>query len=65
MKFMREFWDMLGKDVMMAMNEFHHKAALCISLNSTFIALIPLKKGASKLRFLAILSVGLRLQSVS
>lgn len=40
-KFFKDFWLVVGPDVMRAMVEFHNKASLCRSLNSTFITLVP------------------------
>lgn len=42
-RFYIEFWNVLGNDVSRALEEFHSKGALCRSLNSSFITLIPKK----------------------
>lgn len=45
MKFYYEIWDVLPGDVMGTFGEFHKKATLYRSLNTSFIALIPKEKG--------------------
>lgn len=51
-----EFWDVLGRDVMEDMEEFHKNAAWCRSLSVSFISLIPKnslipkKKGMTDIR---------------
>lgn len=43
MKFYKEFWHEVGKDVMNALEDFHRKDSLCRSLNTLFISLIQKK----------------------
>lgn len=50
LKVFRTFWEVMGKDVSLVVHEFHEKAALCQSLNATFVSLIPKKKGASEMK---------------
>lgn len=45
MEFYKEFWSVIGEDVMKALGEFHSKDSLYRSLNATSIALIPQKRG--------------------
>lgn len=49
-KFFKVFWPPIGKDIMKALEEFHHKTTLCRKLNSTFVVLIPKIVGAIKIK---------------
>lgn len=43
-KFYVEFYDVIGEDVMAALEEFHNNTTWCRSLSASFITLIPKKK---------------------
>lgn len=49
-KFYAEFWEVIGEDVMAALNEFNQSVAWCWSLNSSFLAVILKKKGAAEMK---------------
>lgn len=46
--FYKVFWELIGKDMMGAIKKFHRNGSLCRSLNSTFLVLIPEKKGPNE-----------------
>lgn len=43
--FYKSRWDVIKQDLRSVFNEFHEKGTLNMSINSTFIALIPKKDG--------------------
>lgn len=45
MAFFKSYWDMVKCDLMLVYNEFHERGNITMSMNSTFIALIPKKGG--------------------
>lgn len=49
-KFLKVCWEVVGKDVMAVLVDFHAKNIWCRSLSATFITLIPKKKGAAELK---------------
>lgn len=44
--FFQRFWDITKADIMDFFKEFHHRGKLSKNIGSSFIALIPKKKGA-------------------
>lgn len=45
MNFLKSCWDVVKSDLMLVFNEFHERGNINMSMNSTFIALIPKKEG--------------------
>lgn len=50
MAFFQHAWEIIKKEVIDAMNHFHHNCHMVKSINASFIALIPKKKGATELK---------------
>lgn len=45
MVFYKICWDVIKSDLLMAFNEFYERGTINMSMNSTFIILIPKKEG--------------------
>ncbi len=45
MAFFKACWDVLKEDIMNVFHDFHARGKFEISLNATFVALIPKKSG--------------------
>lgn len=58
MRFYKEFWDVLGKEVLAIFAEYYEKVSWCRSLNSTFISLIQKEDGVVKIRDFFLISLG-------
>lgn len=49
-KFLKVCWEVVGDDVMEVLSDFHSKGQWCKILSTTFITLIPKKKGVVELK---------------